>query len=241
MSNQYTYNTLKYNRIKNIWIRSWMRFAGLSKFGRVATRFVEWVGPPHKAQVRLAKLNPRGFFSTTANIYHKDLQFGNHVYIGDRVILYQASNGGVINLGNEVVLLRDTIVETGDGGTFIAEDRVYIHPRCQFNAYKSTIKIGKGTLIAANCVVYPHNHGMHPDIPLRSQPLESKGDINIGQDAWLGTGVIVLGGVTIGDGAIIGAGSVVTKDIPSNAIAVGSPASVLKMREDLLNDGKTVK
>ena len=232
MNIEYTYNTLKKNRIKNLWVRNWMRIAGLSKVGRVATWFAERGSPPHKSQVRLAKLNPRGFFSTSATFYHRDLQFGRHVYIGDRVILFQAHKGGPIKLGDKVVFLRDSIVETGEGGSFIAEDNVYIHPRCQFNAYKATIKIGKNTLIAANCVFYPHNHGVHPDAPLRSQPLESKGDIKVGEDAWLGTGVAVLGGVTIGDGAVIGAGSVVTKDIPDNAIAVGSPARVIKMREE---------
>lgn len=230
----YTYNTMKKSRMKNMWIRFWMRFAGLSKFGRVATKLVEWVAPQHKAQVKLAKLNPKGFFSSTAFIRHSDLQVGKNVYIGDRVILFHAKNGGPIKLGDRVVFLRDTIVETGEGGSFTAEENVYIHPRCQFNAYKSAIKIGKNTLIAANCVFYPHNHGIQPGIPLRSQPLESKGDISVGEDAWLGTGVIVLGGVSIGNGAVVGAGSVVTNDIPDHAIAVGAPAKVLKMRQDLL-------
>lgn len=226
----YTYNTLKRNRIKNGWIRFWMQFAGLSKFGRFATKLVEWSSPPHKAQVRLASLNPRGYFASTAVIYHADLQVGKNIYIGDRVTLFQAHQGGPIILGNQVVFLRDSIVETGEGGAFIADDNVYIHPRCQFNAYKSTIRIGKNTLVAANCVFYPHNHGIQPGVALRSQPLESKGDICIGENAWLGTGVIVLGGVSIGDGAVVGAGSVVTKDIPANAIAVGSPAKVIRLR-----------
>jgi acetyltransferase-like isoleucine patch superfamily enzyme len=60
--------------------------------------------------------------------------------------------------------------------------------------------------------------------------LQTKGDIVIEDDAWLGVGVVVLDGVRIGKGAVIGAGSVVTRDIPDNAIAVGVPASVVKMR-----------
>jgi acetyltransferase-like isoleucine patch superfamily enzyme len=55
---------------------------------------------------------------------------------------------------------------------------------------------------------------------------------NIGNDVWIGSLVVVKSGVTIGDGAIIGAGSVVTKDIPPYAIAVGSPAKVIKYRFD---------
>ena len=64
----------------------------------------------------------------------------------------------------------------------------------------------------------------------RRQILETRGGIKIGNDAWLGFGVIVLDGVNIGEGAIIGAGSVVTDDIPANAIAVGSPARVVSKR-----------
>ncbi|WP_286438487.1 CatB-related O-acetyltransferase [Bacteroides acidifaciens] len=52
----------------------------------------------------------------------------------------------------------------------------------------------------------------------------------IGNDVWIGFGAMVIGGVKIGDGAIIGAGSIVTKDIPPFAIAVGSPAKVIKYR-----------
>ena len=55
----------------------------------------------------------------------------------------------------------------------------------------------------------------------------------MGDHSWLGTGVIVLGGVRMGKGVVIGAGSVVTKDVPDGAIAVGVPARVVKMRKDL--------
>jgi len=58
----------------------------------------------------------------------------------------------------------------------------------------------------------------------------------IGDRVWVGANVTILKGVTIGDDAVIGAGSVVTKDIPSRAIAVGSPAKVLRMKSDIKND-----
>lgn len=58
----------------------------------------------------------------------------------------------------------------------------------------------------------------------------SKGAISIGHDVWVGLNAIILSGVSIGNGAVIGAGSIVTKDIPSYAIAVGNPAHVIKYR-----------
>ena len=62
------------------------------------------------------------------------------------------------------------------------------------------------------------------------QGVYTKGPISIGDNSWLGTGVIVLDGVTIGNAAVIGAAAVVNKDIPPNAIAFGIPAKVKKNR-----------
>ena len=210
-----------------------MRYAGLNGFGRTATRLAAWLASPHKEQVKLAKFNPIGFISPGAEIYHSNLQLGANVYIGDRVVIYEANDGGPVKLGDRTCLLRDTIIETGSGGQLIIGADTYVHPRCQFNAYKGDIEIGCGVMIAANCTFYPHDHGMAPGQPIREQPLQTKGPIIVGDNAWLGTGVVVLGGVTIGEGAVIGAGSVVTASIPDNAIAVGSPARVVKSRNEL--------
>jgi acetyltransferase-like isoleucine patch superfamily enzyme len=87
--------------------------------------------------------------------------------------------------------------------------------------------------IAPCCAFYPYNHGIVPGIPIRKQPLQSKGGIVVDDGAWLGFGVIVLDGVRIGKGAVVGAGSVVTRDVPDGAIACGVPARVLMMRSDL--------
>ena len=92
------------------------------------------------------------------------------------------------------------------------------------------IEIGDWTLIAHNCSLISEDHSFNrTDIPIYYQKKEIA-PIKIGKDVWLGCGVTVLKGVTIGDGAIIGAGSVVTKDIPSYAIARGVPAKVIKFR-----------
>jgi acetyltransferase-like isoleucine patch superfamily enzyme len=62
---------------------------------------------------------------------------------------------------------------------------------------------------------------------MRLQPLQTKGGIVIEDDVWIGFGVIVLDGVKIGKGAVLGAGSVVTRDIPDNTVAVGVPAKTI--------------
>ena len=66
---------------------------------------------------------------------------------------------------------------------------------------------------------------------IRKQPLCSK-PITIGNDVWVGAGSSILPGITIGDGAVIGARSVVTHDIPPNAIVVGSPAEIIRYRTE---------
>ena len=221
---------------KRRWTAYWMRYAGLNPVGRVATRLATWFAPPHKASYKLAKMNPRGYIAPSAIIYHSNLRLGKNVLIGDRVVIYQNKEGGKIELGNKVSILRDTAIETGYGGSISIGSFTWIQPRGQVNAYLGSIHIGRGVDIAPNCALYSYDHGFAPDKSIREQPLKTKGDIIIGDHAWLGVGVIVLSGVHIGQGAVIGAGSLVTSDIPDNAIAVGNPARVVKMRSELAQE-----
>ncbi|MHA1711254.1 MAG: DapH/DapD/GlmU-related protein, partial [Candidatus Freyarchaeota archaeon] len=67
-----------------------------------------------------------------------------------------------------------------------------------------------------------------PSRPIREQGYFSKGDVIIGDGAWIGIGACILSGVQIGKGSVIGANSVVTHNIPSYSVAAGSPARVIK-------------
>lgn len=218
--------------LKQYWIRFWMRYAGLSKFGRIATRFATWFAPPHKASAVLAAMNPKGYIAPSAVISHSDLRLGARILVGDRVIIFQNKNGGPVEIGDRVQILRDTTIETGFDGSLSIGNKSSIHPRCQINAYKAPIEIGAGVQIAPNCAFYSYDHGFAPDQNITEQPLETKGKIVVDDHAWLGVGVIVLSGVRIGKGAVIGAGSVVTHDIPDGGVAVGVPARVIKMRDE---------
>lgn len=111
----------------------------------------------------------------------------------------------------------------------------HIQPRCQFSAYKGSIRIGCGVQIAPYCSFYPYDHGTDPGDLISKQLVRSKGDIVTDDDAWLGVGVCVLDGARIGKGAVIGANSVVTSDIPDYSIAVGVPARVVKSRAELIS------
>ena len=93
------------------------------------------------------------------------------------------------------------------------------------------VTIGDDVVMGPDVVMMTASHAFDdPDIPIRLQGATSPRPINIGNDVWIGTRVVILPGVTIGDKAVIGAGSIVTKDIPERAIAVGSPARAIRYR-----------
>lgn len=216
-----------------------MRFAGLSSFGRIATRLATWFVPPYYGRCYLARLNRKGYISPTATICHDNLRLGENIFIGDRVVIYKDIDGGKVELGKRVHIYGDTFIQTGRGGSIKIGNDSHIQPRCQLSAYLSNIHIGCRVQIAPNCAFYPYDHGMEPDRPIIEQPLQTKGGINIGDDVWIGFGVIVLDGVKIGRGAVIGAGSVVTHDIPDYAIATGIPARVIRKRGEMITKENT--
>ncbi|WAZ26130.1 sugar O-acetyltransferase [Streptomyces cinnabarinus] len=124
-------------------------------------------------------------------------------------------------------------------------EHAYVRPPL-FVDYGSNIAIGARTFVNFNltaldvaaiaigedCQIGPSVQLLTPTHPLEPQPrrdkLEAARPITIGNNVWLGGGVIVLPGVSIGDDSVIGAGSVVTKDVPAGVVTVGSPARVVR-------------
>ena len=111
--------------------------------------------------------------------------------------------------GRHVHLGRN--VYTNFGATFVDDTHIYI---------------GDCTMLGPHVTIATASHPIDPK--LRSRGLQYNLPVRIGCNCWLGAGVIVMPGVTIGDNTVIGAGSIVTKDIPSNVVAVGNPCRVLR-------------
>ncbi|MDE6273705.1 MAG: sugar O-acetyltransferase [Clostridiales bacterium] len=135
-------------------------------------------------------------------------------------------------------LLKEMFAEFGDG--------CYIEPPLRANWGGKHVHFGNGVFANFNLTlvddthIYVGDHTMfgpnvtiasagHPVLPkLREEGYQYNLPVYIGKNCWLGAGVTVLPGVTIGDNTVIGAGSVVTKDIPANVVAVGNPCRVLR-------------
>ena len=149
---------------------------------------------------------------------------GCDVRMGLRLAL---SARGQLRIGKEVVFERDATLECG--GELLIGDRSIFGHHCTVAA-KEHIEIGHDCLIAEMVSIRDHDHAFEDfQIPIRDQGAACA-PFRIGNNVWLAARVVLVKGVTIGDGAIIGAGAVVTKDVPAGAIAVGVPARVVKMR-----------
>ncbi|BDZ29888.1 sugar O-acetyltransferase [Lactiplantibacillus sp. WILCCON 0030] len=92
------------------------------------------------------------------------------------------------------------------------------------------IYVGDHTMFGPNVTVATAGHPILPE--LRAQGYQYNAPVHIGENCWLGAGVIVLPGITIGRNVVVGAGSIVTKDLPDNVVAVGNPCHILRQVND---------
>ena len=88
------------------------------------------------------------------------------------------------------------------------------------------IYVGDYTMIGPNVTIATAGHPILPE--LRQKGYQYNAPVHIGKNCWLGAGVIIVPGITIGDNVVIGAGSIVTKDLPDNVIAVGNPCKIMR-------------
>ncbi|MDO6565142.1 DapH/DapD/GlmU-related protein [Amphritea sp. 1_MG-2023] len=160
------------------------------------------------------------------------LKTGSGVYIGDYSYIDCLSKGGII-LGNNVTIrefawcqLTSNLANPGE--LIDIGDNTYIGPRVILGAAAPLI-IGKNCQIGSGVNFIAENHEFSSEKDIFQQGVTRKG-IKVQDDCWIGNNVVVIDGVTIGEGSVIGAGAIVTKDIPKYSVAVGNPAKVIKRR-----------
>ena len=133
-----------------------------------------------------------------------------------------------------LVIGEGTKLEPGCWITMAPEARVIIGRGCFLNretmlAAHELIEIGDHTMFANHCFVGDADHRFDdPELPITWQGFTPRGPVRIGSNVWLGKGVVVQGGRTIGDRCVVGSNSVVTKDLPTGTISAGVPAKVLR-------------
>lgn len=142
-----------------------------------------------------------------------------------RVIYFREHDAKVVGKGSfyldQIVWLNGDQIVLGAGVGF--------NFGCYVNGYGG-LTIGDRSLIGPLTTIHTANHAFDdPDAPLLEQG-SIKQPVAIGKDCWVAMSVCVLPGVTIGDRCVIGAGSVVTKDIPDDSVAVGNPCRVIRDR-----------
>jgi acetyltransferase-like isoleucine patch superfamily enzyme len=134
------------------------------------------------------------------------VEFGRFVWIGDRTKI--RCHEGLVEIGSKTVIGQE----------------------CTFTAYQH-IRVGEQCVIADRAMFIDFDHGVvEVERPIRAQGIYKR-DVEVGSNVWIGYGACILRGVRVGDNSVIGTNSVVTKDVPANAVVGGIPARVLRMRE----------
>lgn len=132
---------------------------------------------------------------------------------------------GIIKCGRDVNIEHKACFTPG----VEVGDRSGIGIKCELTG---PIKIGNNVMMGPEVIIYTSGHKFdRTDIPMMDQGFTEYKPVTIGNDVWFGRRVIIMPGVTIGDGCVIGAGAVVTKDIPPYSVAAGVPAKVVKSRK----------
>jgi len=163
---------------------------------------------------------------------HK-IALGANCVVDDNVLLdAKGEKNDGLRLGDNVYIGRNTILSCKEGSISVGE-YTNISANCSLLS-ETEINLGRYCFLAGHCYLVAGGNHSFDDLsrPIMFQPSVSKGGIRVGDDVWLGAGVIVLDGASIGRGTVVGAGGVVTGPLPEFAVAVGSPARVIRDRRD---------
>ncbi len=134
------------------------------------------------------------------------IEFGRFVWIGDGTKI--RCHEGVVSIGAKTVMGQE----------------------CTISAYQR-VRIGEQCVIADRAMFIDFDHGVvEVERPIRQQGIYKR-DVEVGSNVWIGYGACILRGVRVGDNSIVGTNSVVTRDVPANAVVAGIPARVIRMRE----------
>lgn len=202
------------------------------RFAQVARGYIKRIG--------MRKCKGLLFCGKKVKVLHKNkVSIDGTAILEDYVFINALSKNGV-KIGKNVSIGRNSIIEcTGVirelGEGLVIGDNVGIAANA-FLAVRGPVEIGENTIIGPGVSLHAENHVFADrDIPIRLQGSDRKG-VTIGKDCWIGSKVVILDGVKIGDGCVVAAGAVVNKSFPSYTIIGGVPAKILKYRGESLEN-----
>jgi acetyltransferase-like isoleucine patch superfamily enzyme len=166
----------------------------------------------------------RRFFTAAGRRWSTD----GLVFFGRELELEIGAEGRV-DFGRFVWIGDKTKIRCHEGRVEIGEKTV-MGQECTISAYQR-VRIGEQCVIADRAMFIDFDHGVvEVERPIRLQGIYKR-DVEVGSNVWIGYGACILRGVSVGDNAIVGTNSVVTKDVPANAVVAGIPARIIRMRE----------
>lgn len=139
---------------------------------------------------------------------------GKPIVISNRDI-FEIDKDSAIEIGHGFAARKNTLLEAKMGGKITIGDNVFMNRECIITSFQK-VSIGDRCVFGPNVRIYDHDHGLKAHkVDLHSF---TAGDVEIGEDCWIGTGVIILKNTRIGKGTVIGAGCIIKGEIPENSI-----------------------
>ena len=156
------------------------------------------------------------------------LQTDGLCFVGPGVT-FEIGRDAVVRLGRWSWIGHGSKIRAHEGEVTIGAKTV-MGQECTISSFQH-VSIGRECIVADRVMLIDFDHGVvEQERPIRLQGIYKR-DVNVGHNCWIGYGACILRGATIGDNAIVGTSTVVTKDVPANAVVGGVPARVLRMRD----------
>ena len=144
-------------------------------------------------------------------------------------VTFEIGKDATVHLGRWSWIGHGTKVRAHEGEVRIGAKSV-LGQECTISSFQH-VSIGRECIVADRVMLIDFDHGVvEVERPIREQGIYKR-DVKVGHNVWIGYGACILRGATVGDNAIVGTSSVVTKDVPDNAVVAGQPAKLLRMRD----------
>lgn len=155
----------------------------------------------------------------------------NHVFAFFKKILYRIIYRKNIKFGRHSTFRKNFNISIEGKGKVVIGANCFFNNNCSINSLES-ITIGSNSIFGESVKIYDHNHRFNDINKKIMAQGYSKAPVVIGKDCWIGSSVIILKGVTIGDNSIIGAGSIITENIPSESIVKPKSLIIIERRKN---------